>query len=309
MRLCAYRIDGVDVEGVRVDDLFLSLQSLGYKDVADFLTAEPVERRSRVVETGLGHPAVRIEHSWQLLAPVPVPPRNMFCIGTNYRAHFDEGDRPADTRPPVRPVVFTKPWTTLAGHGQEVCVDPRLTRMVDWEAEVAVVVGRGGRDIPAADAYAHVFGLTLANDLSARDVQLGEGNLNQWFLGKALDGFCPMGPEIVSLDELEVDDVSFTLRVNGTQKQAGRLADLVFDIPALIAFLSRYTALLPGDVILTGTPAGVGHWRKPQEFLGDGDVVTISSPQLGVLETTVRHVKAAAMSTPAHEGMVADAAS
>jgi 2-keto-4-pentenoate hydratase/2-oxohepta-3-ene-1,7-dioic acid hydratase in catechol pathway len=219
----------------------------------------------------------------------------MFCIGTNYRAHFDEGVRPDDTLLPDRPVVFTKPWTTLTAHSNAVPVDRSLTQKVDWEGEIAVIIGRGGRHIPRERAYEHVFGLTLANDVSARDVQLADGALHQWFLGKSLDGFCPMGPCIVTLDELSLPDLSFTLSINGSLRQAGHLADLLFDIPALVNFLSTYTALVPGDIILTGTPAGVGHWKRPPEYLRDGDRIAIVSEQLGTLENSVHEIVSVAV--------------
>jgi 2-keto-4-pentenoate hydratase/2-oxohepta-3-ene-1,7-dioic acid hydratase in catechol pathway len=288
MRLCTYRVAGEDVTGLRLGGSFHPLETYGFADIGEFLAAAS----AATAEFASYGPGTPIGDDWELQPPVPRPPRNLFCIGTNYAAHYAEGDRPADTSAPTRPVVFSKPWTTLTAHGQDVYVDPEVTTQVDWEAEVAVVIGRGGRNIARDDALRHIFGLTLANDLSARDVQLGEGNLNQWFLGKAVDGFCPLGPEVVSLDELAISDVTFDLTVNGIAKQHGCLADLVFDLPHLVSFLSRYVELLPGDIILTGTPSGVGHWRVPKEFLGDGDTVTIRSPQLGTLENRIRHHRA-----------------
>jgi 2-keto-4-pentenoate hydratase/2-oxohepta-3-ene-1,7-dioic acid hydratase in catechol pathway len=290
MRLYSFDIAGVPTPGLRIDgDKFVTIDSLGINDIATFLDAV-CARSDRLDERVLRTKAVSVEPDWELLPPLPRPPRNMFCIGTNYRAHFDEGVRPQDTSLPQRPVVFTKPWTTLVAHGGAVPVDRSLTQKVDWEGEIAVVIGRGGRNIPRERAYEHVFGLTLANDVSARDVQLADGALHQWFLGKSLDGFCPMGPCIVTLDELSLPELRFTLTVNGELRQTGRFTDLLFDVPALISYLSRYIKLIPGDIILTGTPAGVGHWCRPQEYLEDGDQVVIVSEQLGILENSVHEI-------------------
>lgn len=290
MRLRAFGIDEVPTFGLQLDgERFVPLSSLGVTDVTTFLS-HANGGHGRPSEIVLRDRAVSIDPAWEVLVPLPRPPRNMFCIGTNYRAHFDEGVRPGGTPLPARPVVFTKPWTTLIPHQAPVRVDRSLTEKLDWEAEIAVVIGRGGRCIPRERALDHVFGLTLANDLSARDVQLADGALHQWFLGKSLDGFCPMGPCVVTLDELALNEVSFTLSVNGEPQQRGCLGDLLFDIPALIAYLSRYLALIPGDIILTGTPAGVGHWRNPPVYLRDGDRMVITSDQLGVLETPVHEI-------------------
>jgi 2-keto-4-pentenoate hydratase/2-oxohepta-3-ene-1,7-dioic acid hydratase in catechol pathway len=290
MRLCSFRIAGVQTSGLEIDgDRFVPMEAFGINDLATFLGvlgSNPERLDGLVPRNG----SMSIDPGWERLPPLPRPPRNMFCIGTNYRAHFDEGVRPDDTPLPERPVVFTKPWTTLTAHRGAVPVDRSLTQKVDWEGEIAVVIGRGGRHIPRERAYQHVFGLTLANDVSARDVQLADGALHQWFLGKSMDGFCPMGPAIVSLDELSLSELRFTLSVNGELRQTGRLCDLLFDIPALVSFLSRYTELIPGDIILTGTPAGVGHWRRPQEYLQDGDRISIVSEQLGILENSVHEI-------------------
>ena len=221
-----------------------------------------------------------------LLPPLPRTPRNMFCVGLNYRDHFDEGKRPDGSEVPDAPVLFTKPWTCLVGHNATVELDRTASNRVDWEAEIAVVIGRGGRNIAVEDALDHVFGYTLSNDVSARDLQLEHGMFGQWYKGKSLDGFCPMGPSIVSAAEVgDYRDIEVELRVNGVQKQSFRAASMVNSVPRLIARVSLGCSLLPGDIILSGTSSGVGHWREPPEFLGDGDVVEIESPQLGLLRT------------------------
>ncbi len=221
-----------------------------------------------------------------LLAPLPRTPRNMFCVGLNYREHFDEGKRPEGSVVPDAPVLFTKPWTCLVGHDATVELDRTASSRVDWEAEIAVVIGKGGSNISVDDALDHVFGYTLSNDVSARDLQLEHGMFGQWYKGKSLDGFCPMGPSIVSAAAVgDYRDITVELRVNGVQKQSFRAAAMVNSVSRLIARVSLGCSLLPGDIILTGTAAGVGHWREPPEFLGGGDVVEIESPQLGLLRT------------------------
>ncbi len=221
-----------------------------------------------------------------LLPPLPRTPRNMFCVGLNYRDHFDEGKRPEGSEIPDAPVLFTKPWTCLVGHDATVELDRTASSRVDWEAEIAVVIGKGGRNIGVDDALDHVFGYTLSNDVSARDLQLQHGQFGQWYKGKSLDGFCPMGPSIVTAPEVgDYRDITVELRVNGVQKQSFGAAYMVNSVARLIARVSLGCSLLPGDIILSGTASGVGHWREPPEFLGDGDVVEIESPQLGLLRT------------------------
>lgn len=292
MRIACVDIDGAPVRGVLTDSGLVPLDRLGVTDLAGLASLSAADRASRLDQAlrGGAPPAA----AGPFRVPWERPPRNMFCIGTNYRAHFDEGDRPADTTLPTEPVVFTKPWTTLVGDRDDIRVDEGTSEKVDWEVEVAVVIGTGGRHIAEERALDHVLGYALANDVSARDVQLRKGNLNQWFLGKGLDTFCPAGPWITTADAVDITDVHIELAVNGVRKQHGHTRDLIFDVPFLISYLSRYTALLPGDVILTGTPSGVGQWQTPQEFLGDGDVVTLTSPELGTLQNTVVRVPAGA---------------
>jgi 2-keto-4-pentenoate hydratase/2-oxohepta-3-ene-1,7-dioic acid hydratase in catechol pathway len=275
------------VSGIVVDDRLVPIADLAATGVGfvEALLGAEAATRSALQEAAAAMTGIALDGT-RLLPPLPHPPRNLFCIGTNYKAHFDEGTRPDDTRLPTEPVVFTKPFTTQVGATDAIRIPPAAQR-VDWEAEVAVVIGRGGRDIAVEDAHDHVFGYTLANDVSARDLQLREGNLNQWFMGKSPDTFCPIGPWVTTGDELGGDPITFELTVNGVPKQKGTTALLIFDVPTLVHLLSRTMTLLPGDIILTGTPAGVGQWRTPKEFLSPGDVVRIESPQLGVLENPV----------------------
>ena len=226
----------------------------------------------------------------RLRAPIPRPPKNVFCVGKNYHEHarefagsgFDGGA--ANVVPPF-PVVFTKPHTSIIATGEDILADMDPTGGLDFEGELAVVIGRGGRGIAKADALAHVFGYTIVNDVTARHLQKRH---SQWVLGKGLDTFCPMGPAILTADEVP-DPRALELKtwVNGELRQQASVADLIFDIPTLIEAISAAITLEPGDVIATGTPAGVGIGQNPPRFLKKGDVVRISVTGIGVLENRV----------------------
>ena len=220
-------------------------------------------------------------------APIPRPAKNVFCLGANYVAHAKESAqaRGREMKIPTVPVIFTKASTAVSGPFDEVAVDRAATQQVDWEVELGVVIGRSGRNIPRADALSHVFGYTVINDLSARDLQ--QQHL-QWFKGKSLDGFCPMGPMIVTADEFgDPQNKRLQLRVNGTTKQDGSTANMIFPVDAIIEWLSKGLTLEAGDVIATGTPEGVGMGRTPQEFLQSGDVVETEVEGIGVLRNKI----------------------
>jgi len=223
----------------------------------------------------------------RLLSPITRPPRNMFCIGVNYVDHYDEGQRQNTSLPDI-PIIFTKAWTTLIGATDDIVVDRRATTMVDWEAELAVIIGLGGVNISEADALRHVFGYCLANDVSARDLQRAGGTFAQWHKGKSLDTFCPLGPSIVTAASApDFETLQVQLTVNGVPKQSFRPDTMVHPIPKIIAYLSLGMALLPGDIILTGTASGVGLWQDPQQFLVAGDVVEVTCDGLGTLRNKV----------------------
>ncbi len=221
----------------------------------------------------------------QLLAPLPRPRRNIFCVGRNYHAHarelresvFKDNAKAVD----AWPIVFSKVPECVVGPGATVTLPAAVSQQIDYEAELAVVIGRGGRNIARADAMAHVWGYTIVNDVTARDVQMRHG---QWHLGKSFDGFCPMGPWLVTADELDGQDTRVRCWVNGEPRQDARTTDLIFDIPSLIETCSRGITLYPGDVIATGTPAGVGMGLSPPRWLAHGDVVRIEIDGIGVLE-------------------------
>ncbi len=225
----------------------------------------------------------------KLLAPIPRPRRNVICLGMNYRDHAVEVAKAAGQEPkmPEHPVFFTKPPTTVIGHGAPIEFDPAVSSQIDWEVEMAFVIGRGGRDIPADRALDYVFGYTAANDVSARDLQMRHGG--QFFKGKSLDTFCPIGPWIVTADEIaDPHTMTVATRVNGVEKQRSNTRELIFNVPDTIALLSAGLTLEAGDVVLTGTPHGVGMARNPQEWLKDGDVVEVEVEGVGVLRNPVR---------------------
>jgi 2-keto-4-pentenoate hydratase/2-oxohepta-3-ene-1,7-dioic acid hydratase in catechol pathway len=229
----------------------------------------------------------------QLLAPLATPPHNIMCVGKNYRAHAREFhrsgfDATADSDIPAEPIVFTKPSSSISGPYADIPLWPGLDESVDYEAELAVVIGRVGRMIPRDSAMDHVFGYTIVNDVTARDLQRKH---KQWFLGKAIDGFCPMGPYIVTKDEINLEATRVTCRVNGELRQNGITADLIFDVATLIEKISTSVTLAPGDVIATGTPEGVGIGFDPPRFLKDGDIVECAIEGIGSIVNRVRQVK------------------
>ena len=224
----------------------------------------------------------------QLLAPIPRPRKNVFCVGWNYVEHFEEGKaaRPNVTEMPAHPAFFSKVPTTVIGPYDPVPFDAEINKTLDWEAELGVIIGRGGRNIKEADAMKHVFGYTVINDVSVRYQQRQHGG--QWFKGKSVDGTCPMGPWIVTADEVkEPHDLRITSRVNGVAKQNSNTSCMYFKIPRIIAELSYGLTLEPGDIISTGTPAGVGHARTPPEFMTAGDVLETEVYGVGLLRNRI----------------------
>ena len=237
------------------------------------------------------HADAIVPENAKLLAPIPVPRKNVLCVGRNYAKHIAEGDRAQKQNVGVteHPVYFTKPPTSIVPPGGDVLIFPSLSTSMDYEVELAVVIGTAGRDIPKSEAMDHVFGYTILNDISARDVQRRHGG--QFFKGKGLDGSCPLGPWIVTADAIEDPHaLSIGLKVNGEQRQDGYTTDMIFDIPTLIASLSEGMTLEPGDIIATGTPSGVGYAMEPPQFLKDGDTVDCELSEIGTLSNTVRSV-------------------
>ncbi|KQP23444.1 fumarylacetoacetate hydrolase family protein [Pseudorhodoferax sp. Leaf267] len=266
----------VDADGICIRPLAEDLQDM----------VDVIQRHGAPADTlRVDATAVRLDQI-RLLPPL-VPRRNIFCVGKNYRAHAKEFAGSGYEAGAVKgaeideyPAVFSKPPSTVVGDGDTVQLHPQATSEVDYEAELAIVIGKAGRDIPAPRALDHVWGYTIVNDVTARDRQRKH---KQWFLGKALDTFCPMGPWIVTAGELQHDDLAVKCWVNGELRQDANTRDLIFDIPTLIAILSAGLELQPGDVIATGTPAGVGIGFSPPRFLKAGDEVSITIDAIGRL--------------------------
>jgi 2,4-didehydro-3-deoxy-L-rhamnonate hydrolase len=225
-----------------------------------------------------------------LLAPIPRPRRNLFCIGRNYAAHRAEAERVlGPRRAEQHPAVFTKVPEAVVGPGAAVNLYRDLSGQLDWEAELVAVIGRPGRDIPEADALDHVFGYTAGNDITVRDVQRRHGG--QWFKGKSMDTHAPLGPALVTAGDFgDPQNAEICCTVNGTVMQRATTADMIFSVAQIIHELSLGMTLLPGDVIMTGTPAGVGFARTPPRFLAGGDRVEVSIPHIGTLSNHVLEV-------------------
>jgi 2-keto-4-pentenoate hydratase/2-oxohepta-3-ene-1,7-dioic acid hydratase in catechol pathway len=232
--------------------------------------------------------ALVLSQTPRLLAPIPRPHRNVVCLGLNYAEHAKESAaaRGREMQAPDYPIFFTKATHTVIGPDEVIPFDAAVSEQLDWEAELGVIIGRTGKNIPAEQAMEYVFGYTCLNDISARDLQ---SNHRQFFKGKSLDGSCPLGPWIVTADEIaDPHNLAIACRVNGVTKQESNTGQMIFDIPATIASLSRGMTLDPGDIIATGTPSGVGFARTPPEFLRPGDIVEVEVEGIGVLRNKVQ---------------------
>ncbi len=224
----------------------------------------------------------------RFLPPIPRLTRNIYCVGWNYLEHFEEGAKMRDPNQklPEHPVFFTKAVNALNGPMDAIPYDPAISQQIDWEVELAAIIGKRGRNITEADASDYIFGYTVLNDTTARDVQKNRHG-GQWFKGKSLDGHAPMGPWIIPASELNRDSLRLILRVNGAVKQDGSTKDMYFKIPRIIAELSQGLTLEPGDVIATGTPSGVGMGRTPPEFLKPGDVMETEIVEIGAMRNVI----------------------
>lgn len=283
--------------GVASGDRVIDLQALAAaagaepppSSLLDLIGAGPtVWRRvaSLVAAAGTkvsGHPTRDIR--WH--APIPRPTKNVFCVGRNYAAHAAEGARARGVplKLPTIPLFFTKAPTSVIGPYDDVPWHRSATQQLDWEAELAVVIGTAGCNIPRSSALDHVFGYTILNDVTARDLQDRHG---QFFKGKSLDGSCPIGPSVVTADEFGDPHVKdLALRVNGVVKQQGNTRDFIFPIDVIIESLSQAMTIEPGDIIATGTPEGCGFGRTPPEWLQDGDVMETEVEGIGTLRNRI----------------------
>ncbi len=223
----------------------------------------------------------------KLHAPIPRPAKNVFCVGWNYLPHFEEGAKKLqeDRKLPEWPVFFSKTATTVIGPYDNVAFHSQVSAQCDWEVELGVIIGPGGKDIAQDKAMDHVWGYTAVNDVSWRDVQRRHGG--QWHKGKSLDASCPMGPWIVTADEIDPANVDIACRVNGVTKQESNTRHMYFKVPRLIGDLSAGMTLEAGDIISTGTPEGVGFARTPPEFMKPGDLLETEVQGIGVLRNPI----------------------
>jgi 2-keto-4-pentenoate hydratase/2-oxohepta-3-ene-1,7-dioic acid hydratase in catechol pathway len=287
MRIAAFRRQGQPGVG-RVSDDGRTIEPFQLPPAEAALGALPlVEAQAAgraLPPTGAAIPLDQV----QLTAPIPRPRRNIFCVGKNYHAHakefagsgFDSSAKSGGDIPTV-PIIFSKVPESVIGPGEAIRYPEEISTAIDYEAELAVVIGQGGRGIRKADAMQHVWGYTIINDVTARDWQ---GRHSQWLLGKSFDTFCPMGPWLVSADAMDGQATNLKLWVNGELRQDANTRDFIFDIPTVIECISAGITLQPGDVIATGTPVGVGIGFKPPKYLKRGDVVRIEIGGIGVLE-------------------------
>lgn len=227
----------------------------------------------------------------QLFAPIPNPARNVYAVGWNYVEHFEEGKslRDPDQTLPEHPVFFTKGTHTVNGPYDPIPYDPSVSTLIDWEGELAVILGKRGKNVPEEKAIEHVFGFCVINDTTARDIQQKRHG-GQWFKGKSLDGHGPMGPWIVTAGGFDYQDLHLVTRINGVTKQDASTNQMHFKVPRIVSELSLGMTIEPGDIIATGTPPGIGHVRKPPEYLRPGDVMETEISGIGVLRNPIRAV-------------------
>ena len=280
------------VLGERVIEVAAAAKALGLPAVPDEMTAfiaqgaAALETAAAIAKKLAGDAKQGLAlSSVRLRAPIIRPARNVVCVGLNYADHVAESASVAGSDLPKFPVFFTKPPSCVIGPDDEIPWHGHVSTAIDWEAELAVIIGRQGRDIDEASALDYVFGYTVANDVTARDLQ---GKHQQWYKGKGLDGFCPLGPSVITADEIgHPHALDISLRVNGVEKQHSNTSHLIFKVPRLIAEWSAGMTIDPGDILLTGTPSGVGIGRKPPEFLKPGDLVEAEVGVIGVLRNRV----------------------
>ena len=301
MKFVTFARSGAQKLGIQQNDTVLDLEILGHKTnqvfpatMLDLIDAGP-EMLTRIQETirtaseNLIASSSVPQQEYRLLAPIPKPRKNIIGIGLNYTQHVAESARTLDTSNelPQKPVIFSKPPTAVTGPDTDIILNPDLTQQLDWECELAVVIGKKGKYVGKADAMDYVFGYTVINDISARDCR----RAGQWIVSKGQDTFAPMGPVIVTKDEIkDPHNLNLSLTLNGVEKQNSNTRFMLFNINDLIEELSTVFTLEPGDIIATGTPAGVGAGRDPQEWMWDGDVVEATVEGIGTLRNTVKQL-------------------
>lgn len=285
MKLITYVYAGKEQLGAVLDDQVIDLSPVA-TSMLDLIALgrEGMDQAASVLaQSGDRVPLDSIK----LLAPIPSPRRNIMCLGLNYAEHAEEHYSVTGRDPTASevPMIFTKATTSINGPYDDIPYDPDVSQEYDWEVELAVIIGQQGKNITREEALDYVFGYTVLDDVSARDVQRLH---KQFFKGKSLDGACPLGPWIVTADEIpDPQDLRITCRVNGVVKQDSQTSLMIFDVAETIVQLSRGMTLLPGDIIATGTPSGVGFARKPPEFLQPGDVVECEVERIGLIRNTL----------------------
>jgi len=290
MKLARFLHDGVTHIGVvnEADGVVqpIAVRSQGFDPMIAF-----IERQIEGEEPRSNGAALPLQDI-RLLPPITAPSKNILCVGKNYRAHafefagsgFDGSASRDDNAVPDAPIIFSKAPCSMTGAYDDILSPAAMMESLDYEAELGVVIGKGGRAIPGENAYDHVWGYTVINDVTARIVQ---SRHKQWLLGKSVDTFCPIGPWIVSADELNPEALEISCWVNGERRQHASTRDLIFDIPSIIEVISASMTLQTGDIIATGTPAGVGIGFDPPQFLREGDVVRVEISGIGALENRV----------------------
>ncbi|MFM9987273.1 fumarylacetoacetate hydrolase family protein [Flavobacterium sp.] len=272
-----------DISNFPLPNDMLDLIDMGFEIIAEINDMISETSQKQIDEISYAFDEITI------LAPIEKPRKNIIGIGLNYTEHVAESARTLDTtgKLPTKPIIFSKPTTTVTGTNTNIIKNTKLTEQLDWEVELAVVIGKKGKYVAKEDALDYVFGYTVINDISARDCRR-EG---QWIVSKGQDTFAPMGPIIVTKDEIEnPHNLNLSLKVNGVEKQNSNTKFLLFNINDLIEDLSIVFTLEPGDIIATGTPSGVGAGRSPQEFMNDGDVVEATVEGIGTIVNTVKEI-------------------
>ena len=304
LRLASYAVIGTDAPKlgvVRADakvvDVAQAAQRAGEKlgfdptSMVSLIEAGPAAIERLRAVTGKAEDGIPLGEV-TLLPPIPKLSRNIYAVGWNYLEHFEEGKElrtDPNQKIPEHPVFFTKAVHVLNGPYNAIPFDPAVSTMIDWECELAVIIGKKGKNIAESDAMSHVFGFTVINDTTARDLQQQKHG-GQWFKGKSLDGHGPLGPWIIPASDLDPSNLKLLLRVNGAVKQDASTRQMYFKIPRLIAELSSGLTLEPGDIIATGTPPGIGYARKPQEFLKPGDVMETEIAEIGIMRNIIQAV-------------------
>jgi len=287
MKLITFRHDNIVKAGVLTENNKIIVQD--DSPTARYAVRHLIEAEAGVARWQTGDASLDLADV-ELLAPIPDPRRNIFCVGKNYYAHakeFNDSGFDSSTKEevPSVPVIFTKATTSVIGPNAPILSKMDPTNSVDYECELCFVISKTAHKVRQADCFDYIFGYTILNDVTARYLQQRH---NQWFLGKSLDSFAPMGPSIVTIDELpDITTASISTTVNGEIRQQAQIADLIFDIPTLMETLTATMTLLPGDIIATGTPVGVGLGFKPPKFLQPGDSVSVAVDGIGTLTNPV----------------------